>query len=74
MRTECGKPCGPTNEQVMDAMARGDVMGTWDRCEDCAERERELLKDVKFLPRSAVTETVDYAPIKPYQPRPLRPE
>lgn len=34
--------CGPTPAQVRDANMRGEVLGTWERCPECSERERLL--------------------------------
>lgn len=28
---------------------RGDVLGTWERCPECAEKERQLLDRIEFI-------------------------
>lgn len=42
--------CGPSREEVLDALARGETFGTWKRCPECAEREEALLRNVFILP------------------------
>jgi len=50
--------CGPTPEQASRALSRGETLGTWERCPECAERERQLLGRIGFLP----TKQLDWPP------------
>lgn len=41
--------CGPTHEQVQDALLRRQPMTTWPRCDECAAREQALLDRVHLF-------------------------
>jgi hypothetical protein len=53
--------CGPTPEQVTDGALRGEVLGTWPRCDACAAKEADLLRHV--IPRVEPMPPLTFEPL-----------